>query len=212
MSTLGERIKELRLENNETQEQLAAICNVTRAMISLYEHDRNAPSIEVKRILADHFRVTMDYLSGYSNIRSPENMLVYEGYKLIKVPIVNSIGPKSCMFTLENIEGYIFVAEEKAKNGTYFFLRAKGDSMINARIMDGDLVYVRKQSDVNSGDIALVLINDQEGTLKRILKTDHSIILHSENPTYNPLVFSNKDIESGLIRILGKVLQVTFEI
>lgn len=132
--------------------------------------------------------------------------------EFIKVPILGTIRAGQAILAIENIEGYELVQESEARNGEYFYLRVTGDSMIGARIYDGDLVFVKKQSDVDHGDIAVVLINGDEATLKRVLKTDNSIILQPENPKYIPMVFSQKDIESNYVQILGKVIHVKFNI
>lgn len=84
-----------------------------------------------------------------------------------------------------------------------FCLRVKGDSMINARICDGDIVFIKKQPDVNDGEIAAVLIGN-EATLKRVYKKKNEIILVAENPAYKPLVYKNEELNE--IRILGKAI------
>ena len=80
--------------------------------------------------------------------------------------------------------------------------------MVNARIHDGDLVLVRKQSDVNNGDIAVVTIDDETATLKRILKKENILVLQPENPSYSSYIFSGE--EQNRVRIIGKVIHVKF--
>lgn len=80
--------------------------------------------------------------------------------------------------------------------------------MINARIHDGDLVLVRKQSDVQTGDIAVVVIDDEEATLKRVLKKENILVLQPENPSYPSYIFSGE--EQNRVRIVGKVMHVKF--
>ena len=82
--------------------------------------------------------------------------------------------------------------------------------MINARIYDGDLVFVRKQDDVESGDIAVVITNDENISIKRIIKKDNILILQAENSEYLPMIFTEKDRDN--VRILGKVIHVKFKI
>lgn len=87
-----------------------------------------------------------------------------------------------------------------------FTLLCKGDSMINARIYDGDIVYIRAQDTVENGEIAAVLIDD-EATLKRVRIYPDQIVLFPENPMYKPLVYRNEDMNS--VRILGKAVAFT---
>ena len=82
--------------------------------------------------------------------------------------------------------------------------------MINARIYDGDLVFVRKQSDVENGDIAVVMTNQDEVSIKRIIKKGNIIVLQPENPEYMPMIFDEQDCEK--VKILGKVEHVKFKI
>ncbi len=99
-----------------------------------------------------------------------------------------------------HFESYI---EAGANIRADFCLRVKGDSMINARICDGDIVFIRKQPNVNDGEIAAVLIGD-EATLKRVYKKKNEIILVAENPNYAPMVYKNHELNE--IIILGKVI------
>lgn len=82
--------------------------------------------------------------------------------------------------------------------------------MINARIHDGDIVYIRKQPDVENGEIAAVIIDGEEATLKRVYKLNGNVILHPENPTYKDMIFSKKDFKQ--VRIIGKVKYVKAEV
>lgn len=104
------------------------------------------------------------------------------------------------IFAEEHFESYV---EAGANIRADFCLRVKGDSMINARICDEDIVFIRKQPDVNDGEIAAVLI-DNEATLKRVYKKKGEIILVAENPAYKPLVYKGEELNE--IRILGKAI------
>jgi repressor LexA len=104
------------------------------------------------------------------------------------------------IFAEEQFESYV---EAGANIRADFCLKVKGDSMINARICDGDIVFIRKQPDVNDGEIAAVLIGN-EATLKRVYKKKNEIILVAENPAYPPLVYKNEELNE--IRILGKAI------
>lgn len=117
-----------------------------------------------------------------------------------KIPLLGTIACGEPILAVENIEDYITVI--KSLNAD-FALTCKGDSMINARIFDGDIVYIRQQDMVESGDIAAVLIDD-EATLKRVkLYPDH-IVLQPENPMYPPMVYWHEEMNN--VRILGKAV------
>ena len=88
-------------------------------------------------------------------------------------------------------------------------LGAKGDSMINAGIHHGDLLLIRQQADVDNGDIAVVAVNGDEATLKRVKKQENALILQPENPACEPKIFVGKDMEN--IHIRGRLMQLRKE-
>lgn len=177
------------------------------------------------------------YLSKYINLKldrppSPEllksisnnkisytDLMISCGYidadisfkETIKVPIIGEVHAGTPILAVENIGGYEYVSRtEVISSYEYFYLKVKGNSMINARIYDGDLVFVRKQDDVESGDIAVVITNDENISIKRIIKKDNILILQAENSEYLPMIFTEKDRDN--VRILGKVIHVKFKI
>lgn len=120
--------------------------------------------------------------------------------KIKKVPLLGTIACGEPILAEENIDAFINMPEEV--NGT-FALRCKGDSMINARIFDGDIVYIREQPDVENGEIAAVLI-DNEATLKKVYKYPNRIELRAENPTMRVLEYEGEEMNN--VRILGKAV------
>lgn len=226
MNILGKRIRELRIKKGLTQQRLAEMLNTTKGTISNYETGYSTPDYETLQKLADIFNVTTDYLFGRTDeIIVKENKTTHgidkEKLKdaledilddiipvrnIVKVPILGVIRAGEPIYAEENIEGYTIVDEEDVKGSRCFFLRVKGDSMINARIMDGDLVFVREQPDVENGEIAVVIVNGNEATIKRVYKLPDAIILQPENPKYKPIVIPKKDVERGEVRIIGKVI------
>lgn len=121
------------------------------------------------------------------------------------VPLIGSIACGTPILADENIEKEIMLPEDISAD---FCLRCKGDSMINARIYDGDIVFIRKQPIVENGEIAAVLIDEMadvsEATLKRVYIYEDKIMLIAENPAYPPMVYSNEDMNS--VRIAGKAV------
>lgn len=111
------------------------------------------------------------------------------------------------MFADSNIEGYQPTPSADILTGyEYFYLRAKGDSMINAGINEGDLLLIRKQDDVDSGDIGIINVNGDEETLKRIIKKDGAVILQPENPSYETKIYMGKELDT--VHIQGRLMQV----
>lgn len=227
MSILGDRIKQLRIKEGLTQQKLADMLNTTKGTVSNYETGYSTPDYETLQKIADFFNVTTDYLLGRTDTMNivRENPAIYgldknkiknvleeaisniiPVSKIVRVPILGTIRAGEPMYAEENIEGYSIVDEKDVNGEECFFLRVVGDSMINARIMDGDYVFVRRQPDVDSGDIAVVLVDGEDATVKRILKLKDAIILQPENPRYKPMVFNKKDVEQGYVQIIGKVL------
>lgn len=199
---LGDRIKELRIANNMTQKELADYLGVTPKAVSFYELNQREPSGDIVVKLSKKFNVTIDFLYGRTNISQLPGYLgpVIENKK---IPIIGSVkcGPDGLAF--EYIDGYVTVDDTFYGNIVAF--RCKGDSMKGIGINDGDIAIVRQQDDVECGELAIVIVNGDEGTLKRVRKFDGGIILESANPDYPPRVFTGEDLNK--IKIIGKVLE-----
>ena len=120
-----------------------------------------------------------------------------------KIPLLGAIACGEPILAAENIEDYVSIPKDLAGD---FALTCKGDSMINARIFDGDIVYIRQQDTVENGEIAAVLICD-EATLKRVRLFDDHIILEPENPMYPPKAYWYEEMNN--VRILGKAVAFT---
>jgi len=197
---IGQKIKQLRKAHKLTQEELAKILDVKPTAVSAWELGRNKPLMDKLDMMAHYFGVPISYFFEENEIKGPKNHIYF-----VKLPIVGTISCGNGVIAYEDIEGYEEVPRSWLNGGEYFFLRAKGDSMINARIMDGDLLMIRRQDDVENGDIAAVLI-DGEAVLKRVYKTDDTIILQSENPMYKPIILNKNDMKD--VRIIGKLKKV----
>lgn len=123
-----------------------------------------------------------------------------------QIPILGFIAAGQPIDATENIIGYRTVESSRLQGGDYFYLLVKGDSMMGSRIMEGDLVLVRRQEEVENGEIAAVIIERESVTLKRVYKTDNNLILQPDNPKYQPLI-----LDRGEVKILGKVIEVVFK-
>ena len=145
--------------------------------------------------------ITVAELYGESS-HIPEGFMPLPQIK--KVPRLGVISCGDPINSEENFDGYDDVPEHIVCD---FTLKCEGDSMIGARINDGDLVYIRQQSTVENGQIAAVLIDGTEKLLKRVYINDDSIILQAENPAYPPKVFSKEDMNR--VSIIGKAVGFT---
>jgi repressor LexA len=196
---IGQKIKQLRKTHKLTQEELAKILDVKPTAVSAWELGRNKPLMDKLDMMAHYFGVPISYFFE-DQIKGSKNHIHF-----VKLPIVGTISCGNGVVAYDDIEGHEEVPKSWLNGGEYFFLRAKGDSMINARIMDGDLLLIRRQDDVENGEIAAVLIDD-EAVLKRVYKTGDNVILQSENPKYQPIILAKGDM--GNIRIIGKLKKV----
>lgn len=192
--TMGDRIKQLREEKDMSQEELGKLVGVQRAAVQKWENGqtKNLKSNVIKT-LSDFFGVTPSYLMGMSDLRNAVE------YKTKAVPMLGTISAGEPILVCEERGVYVAANDERVD----FCLRVKGDSMIDARIHDGDLVFVRKQSMVDNGEIAVVVVDD-EATLKRFYKADGLVLLRPENSKYKPMVYTEQDFKA--IRVLGKAI------
>lgn len=199
---LNEKIKMLRAKHNMTLEEVGNIVGVGKSTVRKWESGDIANMRRDKIAkLAEALHTTPAYLMGWDDDPSaslPSNVLPLPNMR--KVPLLGTIACGTPILAAENLDGYVKMPENVHAD---FCLRCKGDSMIGARIMDGDLVFIHQQPDVDNGAIAAVIVED-EATLKRIYKSTGKIILQPENPRYEPFVFVGEELSQ--IRIIGKAV------
>lgn len=190
----SDKLKELRQARGITQKQLAEWSGLGRSQISNYENGLRTPDWETQEILADFFNVRLDYLMD----RDTPNT---------RIPVLGKVIAGIPLDAVEEIIDYEEIPIEMAKNGEYFALQIKGDSM-EPKFSAGDVVIVRKQEDVDNGDIAIVLVNGNEVTVKKIRKFDGGINLIPTNSNYDVITYTNAQIEQLPVRIIGKVVEL----
>ena len=204
---IGKRIKEAREIRELTQEQLGKELGMNKSTVQRYETGQVAKiKLPVLESIAKVLNVNPDWLVlksdemhiSIATIPFVKNIISLPKTK--KVPLVGTIACGIPITAEENVDDYIDMDEDIHAD---FALRCKGDSMINARIFDGDIVYIRQQPDVENGEIAAVYI-DGEATLKRVFKHKNSLELRAENPTFKNLYYEGQELEN--IRILGKAV------
>ena len=205
MSSIGDRIKQRRLEIGLSVDQVAEKIGKNRATVYRYESSEIEKfPIDILEPLADALRTTPAYLMGWEDGEQevlPSNLMPMP--EMRKIPLVGTIACGEPILAEENIEEYISIPKHIKAD---FALTCEGDSMINARIWDGDTVYIKQQDTVENGEIAAVLI-DNEATLKRVRLFDDHIILEPENPMYKPFVYWHEEMNK--VRILGKAVAFT---
>ena len=189
----GEIIRTLREKQGMSQEALAARLGYKdRSSIAKIESGKVDLSQSKLEQLSALFHVSVAHLMGL------ESMPVMN-----KIPVLGAIACGAPILAQEHIDGYTDVPSHIHAD---FALVCKGDSMINARIFDGDIVYIRQQEQVENGEVAAVLI-DGEATLKRVRCFEDRVSFEPENPMYRPLILWGEDMNRA--RILGKAVAFT---
>ena len=176
--------------------------------LSQYVNGKVEPGQEKLSILGMALNVSEAWLMGYDVNRTrddaaPKASNILPMPEMRKIPLLGTISCGAPVLAEEHIEGQVDIP---ANIHADFALTCKGDSMINARIFDGDIVYIRQQDTVENGEIAAVLI-ETEATLKRFKRLPDRIILEPENPLYDPLVYRKEEMNE--LRILGKAVAFT---
>ncbi len=206
MTSFGDRFKDLRLEKNLTQQQLAEMFYTKKSSISRYENNLQIPEIDSLQKFADFFHVSIDYLLCRSNIKNGELLkTAYLPKKIVELPILGVVRAGEPLYAQQNLLGYSSIDAALVPSGECFYLRVKGDSMNMSNIVDNQLVMIRRQQEVENGEIALVLVGDEDATIKKLYRSDATITLmpHSSNPEYPPRIIN---LEKDTFRVIGKVV------
>lgn len=214
------KIRELCKINEISINKLEAELQFARG--SLCKIDKNKPSSERLQKIAEYLNVSADYLTGISEFKTKEEWreqldktnevprIKDEIYKYEHGMIINVLGQVAAGVPIEAVEEIIDteeISEELAKSGNFFGLQIHGDSM-EPRMCEGDVVIVRQQEDAESGDIVIALVNGEEATCKRLVKYAEGISLASFNSKYEPMYFSNLEIQEKPIKIIGRVVEL----
>lgn len=216
--TIGEIIKQYRIEHNLSMDAFSEKSGISKSYISLLEKNKHpksgkpiSPSVQSIKQVADAIGMDFDVL--FSNIDGNVSLVKNEEPVLQpekRAITINVLGRVAAGIPLEAIEDIIDteeISEEMAKTGEFFGLQINGDSM-EPKFSKGDVVIVRKQNDAESGDIVIAMVNGDDATCKRLKKYQEGIALISTNPAYDPIYFSNKEIEEKPVRIIGKVVEL----
>ena len=192
------RIKSAREDLKLTKRELAKRIGVHESSINKYE--KGLVDIPLSKIseLSRVLNVTEAYLMGWEEEQPPQGL---------KIPVLGTVAAGIPISAVEDILDYEEVPQSWENQGEFFGLRIKGDSM-QPKMDDGDVVIVRQQSDANSGDTVIALVNGDDATCKKLQKTENGIMLVSTNPNYLPMFFTNEEISTKPVVILGKVVEL----
>lgn len=221
-NVVGERIREMRNGLGYTQVQLGEKIGVDRSSIANYETGKASPPMDIALKMADVFNCTTDYLIGrieYNNFiddkahtdyNVTKNSLVPKSaptIEMVQIPIYGDIRAGYDSLAEQRIIGYEVVSKDTVKDGEYFYLIVKGDSMIEEGIHEGMRVLVKSQSHCEHGKIGVVIVNGDEGTLKRVYYEGDTVVLQAANRDIPPRILPIYDV-----RIQGQVKKVEFDV
>lgn len=206
MSNLGNKqtmAKNIRYYMNKHSVSQTELCNTLGLKMPTFSDWVNAktyPRIDKIELMANYFGISKSDLVE-------ERTAATANKRGITINVLGRVAAGIPIEAIENIIDTEEITEALARTGTFFGLKVKGNSM-EPRILDGDVVIVRQQPDAESGDIVIVTVNGDDATCKRLRKYRDGIELISNNPSYEPMYYSNEDIENKPIRIIGKVVEL----
>ncbi len=202
---LGENIRYLRIKNGFSQDDIAEKLGYkSYTTIQKWESGVSEPPIKKLKELSELFKTDMNEIA---NTDMTSVSLSPSTRHAITIKVLGRVSAGIPIEAVENVIDTEEITEEMAKTGTFFGLQIRGDSM-EPRIYDGDVVIVRQQDDAESGDIVIALVNGDDAVCKRLSKYAGGISLISLNSKYDPLIFTDKDIQNKPVRIIGKVVEL----
>lgn len=196
--TMSKNLKKYLKLYNVSRTQLSESLDISYSTISDWVNGNAYPRIDKIEMMANYFGINKSDLveENYNNETSA-----------LRIPVLGNVAAGIPITAVEDILDYEEVPISWQNQGEFFALRIKGDSM-EPKIDDGDVVIVRQQSDANSGDTVIALVNGDDATCKRLEKTDNGIMLVSTNAKYPPMFFTKEDIATKPVVILGKVVEL----
>jgi repressor LexA len=190
-------IRNLREKRSITQKKLASELNIANSTLSQYEKGVRRIDIDLIPKICEILKCNADELLGTKNTR--------KGYE---IPVLGTVAAGIPLEAIEDIIDWEEIDPSMLKDGSEFVaLQIHGDSML-PRMANGDIVIVRIQDDCDTGDTAIVLVNGNDATCKKVKKTPKGIMLIPLNPSYEPMFYSNAEIKQLPVRIFGKVVEL----
>ena len=198
-NNVGQRIFEARKRRKISRKEVADFLQVHETTIKRYE-DGNTKKLPTDRLekIAKYLNTSIEYLMGWEEEQKPQG---------IKIPVLGTVAAGIPISAVEDILDYEEIPQTWKNQGEFFGLRIKGDSM-KPDINDGDTVIVKQQTIANNGDIIIALVNGDDATCKKFEKLDNGIMLISNNSEYSPMYFSNEEVNTKPVVIIGKVVEL----
>ena len=203
MATISERIQERMKALDLRQADLAEKTGISKGALSSYISGRYVPKQNNIYLISKALNVNEAWLMG-ADVPMRPNKNSKHG---VTINVLGRVAAGIPIEAIENIIDTEEISEQLASTGEFFGLQIHGDSM-EPRMYENDVVIVRKQDDAESGDIVIAMVNGNDATCKRLMKYAGSIALLSLNPKYEPMMFTEKDIEEKPVRIIGKVVEL----
>ena len=210
MASIGEKIRNARKDSGMTQTELAQKTSLSRSYIGDIEKDRYNPSVATLQAIAKATDVPVESLLGGTPPAAPAQPPAQKATKEqgVRIPVLGRVVAGIPIEAIEEVIDWEEIPQKMASTGKFFALRVCGHSM-EPKILEGDVVIVRQQDDVDNGDIAIVLVNGDEATVKRIKKQAEGITLIATNiSVYEPHFYSNQEIRDLPVRVIGKVVEL----
>lgn len=200
-SNVGYRIFEARKNKKITRKEIADFLGVHETTIKRYE-DGDTKKLPTDRLekIAKYLNTSIDYLMGWEDEAKESN----QG---IKVPVLGAVPAGIPITAIEDIIDYEEIPQSWSNQGDFFGLRIKGNSMY-PKLENGDVVIVKKQSTADNGDVVIAMVNGDDATCKRYERSDTGIMLIPNNNAYSPTFYTNEEIESLPLTIIGKVVEL----
>lgn len=198
----SKRLSEMMQRENINQVELSRIIGVSESTVGKWILCKSMPRMGIIQKLADHFHVGKSYfLEEAPKDKAP----IGRG---VRIPVLGRVVAGIPIEAVEEILDYEEITPELAATGEFFALQVKGSSM-EPTLRDGDVVIVKKQPTVDSGDIAIVLVNGNDATVKEVKEGPAGITLIGHNAAiYTPQFYSNKEIQNLPVQIIGKVVEM----
>lgn len=213
---VGELIKEYRKNHNLSMQDFANISGISKAYIGVLEKIYNpktkepvAPTLEKMKAIASAMGMSLDEMLKALNTNQPVVVSSKpQSARGVRIPVLGRVVAGIPIEAITDIIDYEEIPAQMAKSGTYFALQVKGRSM-EPTLHEGDVVIVRQQPEVENGEIAIVLVNGNDATVKEVKEGPDGLTLIGHNVgVYSPHFYNRKEIEALPIQILGKVVEL----
>ncbi|MEZ7737325.1 XRE family transcriptional regulator [Gemella sanguinis] len=198
-TNVGQRIFEARKRRKISRKEIADFLQVHETTIKRYE-DGNTKKLPTDRLekIAKYLNTSIEYLMGWEEEQKPQG---------VKIPVLGTVPAGIPISAVEDILDYEEIPKSWENQGEFFGLKIKGDSMLPI-LTDGDIVIVRKQSTADNGDTVIAMVNGDDATCKRYERSNNGIMLIPNNSSYTPTFYTNEEIASLPVTIIGKVVEL----